>query len=288
MYILYMYQPVSIQSLSKGQISKMLNGHPVRVKSGSGMNFNASKEQIKKIEKAMKKGSGTTIMLDPFQQNEMSGSGIKSAFKKLGSFVKGNKEAFRPLAKSLKQSGNQLIAEAAMKALDEGVDPALVSAYANMSSSALQGPRQQGQGFIKKLNKFVKTPAMKTVRKAFRPLGQAMLTSGQDLAMQGLEQASEQAMSQMTGQGFIKKLNKFVKTPAVRTVRKAFRPLGQAMLTSGQDLAMQGLEQASEQAMSQMTGMGYGGALRPAGYDRDGRYGGSLYSFNNRINRAMQ
>ena len=55
-----------------------------------------------------------------------------------------------------------------------------------MSSSALTGPRQKGSGFIKKLNKFVKTPAVKTVRKAFRPLGQAMLTAGQDMAMQGL------------------------------------------------------------------------------------------------------
>ena len=87
---------------------------------------------------------------------QVCGNGIKGAFKKLGSFVKGNKEAFRPLAKSLKQSGNEAIAQAAMRALDEGVDPSLVSAYANMSSSALQGPRQQGSGFIKKLNKFVK------------------------------------------------------------------------------------------------------------------------------------
>ena len=199
MYILYMYHPISIQSLSKGQISKMLKGNPVRVKSGSGMNFNASKEQMKKIEKAMKKGSGTTIMLDPFQQNEMSGSGIKSAFKKLGSFVKGNKEAFRPLARSLKESGNELIAQAAMKALDEGVDPSFVSAYTNMSIQALNP--KQGQGFIKKLNKFVKTPAVKTVRKALRPIGQAMFNTAQDLAMQGLEQAAEQAMGGMTGMG---------------------------------------------------------------------------------------
>jgi len=145
-----------------------------------------------------------------------------------------------------------------MRALDEGVDPALVSAYANMSSSALTGPRQQGSGFIKKLGKFVKTPAMKTVRKSFRPLGQAMLTAGQDMAMQGLEQATEQAtgsMTGMSGQGFIKKLGKFVKTPAVRTVRKSFRPLGQAMLTAGQDMAMQGLEQATEQATGSLTGM---------------------------------
>jgi hypothetical protein len=256
-----MYHPAEIQSLSKAQLKKLLTGGQVRIKSGKGQIINLSQEQHKKLNRAALKGSGCNIMLDPYQQDEVCGNGIKGAFKKLGSFVKGNKEAFRPLAKSLKQSGNEAIAQAAMRALDEGVDPSLVSAYANMSSSALQGPRQQGSGFIKKLNKFVKTPAVKTVRKSFRPLGQAMLTAGQDMAMQGLEQATEQAMTGMSGQGFIKKLNKFVKTPAVKTVRKAFRPLGEAMLTAGQDMAMQGLEQATEQAMGSMTGMGAKGGM---------------------------
>jgi len=196
-----MYHPAEIQSLSKAQLKKLLTGGQVRIKSGKGQIINLSQEQHKKLKRAALKGSGCNIMLDPYQQDEVCGNGIKGAFKKLGSFVKGNKEAFRPLAKSLKQSGNEAIAQAAMRALDEGVDPSLVSAYANMSSSALQGPRQQGSGFIKKLGKFVKTPAMKTVRKSFRPLGQAMLTAGQDMAMQGLEQATEQAMGSMTGMG---------------------------------------------------------------------------------------
>jgi hypothetical protein len=185
-----------------------LKGGQVRIKSGKGQVINLSQEQHKKLRKASLKGSGCNIVLDPYQQDEVCGNGIKGAFKKLGKFVKGNKEAFRPLANSLKQSGNDAIAQAAMRALDEGVDPALVSVYANMSSSALQGPRQQGSGFIKKLNKFVKTPAVRTVRRAFKPLGQAMLTAGQDMAMQGLEQANEQAMSSMTGMGYLGRIKK--------------------------------------------------------------------------------
>ena len=178
-----MYNPAEIQSLSRAQLSKLLKGGTVRIKSGKGQIINLSQEQFKKLNKAAIKGSGCNIILDPYQQDEICGNGIKQAFKKLGSFVKGNKEAFRPLAKSLKQSGNEAIAQAAMRALDEGVDPSLVSAYANMSSQALQGPRQQGSGFIKKLNKVVKNPAARTVRRAFKPLGQAMLTAGQDMAI---------------------------------------------------------------------------------------------------------
>jgi hypothetical protein len=86
------------------------------------------------------------------------------------------------------------------------------------------------------------------------------------------------SMTGMSGQGFIKKLNKFVKTPAVRTVRRAFQPLGQAMLTAGQDMAMQGLEQASDQAMSSMTGMGAKGGMFFTG---KGAKGGSLYPAGN-------
>ena len=119
-----MYHPAEIQSLSKAQLNKLLKGETVRIKFGKGQIINLSQEQHKKLNKASLKGSGCNIVLDPYQQDEVCGNGIKGAFKKLGSFVKGNKEAFRPLAKSLKQSGNEAIAQAAMRALDEGVDPA--------------------------------------------------------------------------------------------------------------------------------------------------------------------
>jgi hypothetical protein len=196
-----MYHPTEIKSLSKAQLHKLMKGGNVRIMSGSGQILNLSQEQHKKLKRASMRGSGCNICLDPYQQDEISGNGIKGAFKKSGKFVKDNKESFRPLATSLKQSGNEMIADASMRALDAGVDPSLVSAYANMSSASLQGPRQQGSGFIKKLNKFVKTPAMKTVRKSFRPLGQAFLTAGQDMAMQGLEQAIEQGSQGMSGSG---------------------------------------------------------------------------------------
>ena len=62
-----MYHSISIQALSKSQISKLLNGHRIIVKYGQGIEIHASEEQYKKILKAHQKGSGVTIQLDPYQ-----------------------------------------------------------------------------------------------------------------------------------------------------------------------------------------------------------------------------
>jgi hypothetical protein len=62
-----MYHNISIEPLSKSQISKLLNGHRVIVKLGQGIEIHASEEQYKKIIKAHKKGSGVTIQFDPYQ-----------------------------------------------------------------------------------------------------------------------------------------------------------------------------------------------------------------------------
>ena len=62
-----MYHTISIQALSKSQISKLLNGHRVIVKLGQGIEIHASEEQYKKIIKAHKKGSRVTIQFDPYQ-----------------------------------------------------------------------------------------------------------------------------------------------------------------------------------------------------------------------------
>ena len=56
-----MYHPVSIVHLSANQISKLLNGHPVRVKHGQGHQIEVSAEQHKKLQKAHAKGSASTI-----------------------------------------------------------------------------------------------------------------------------------------------------------------------------------------------------------------------------------
>lgn len=63
-----MYHPTNVAKLSPAQISKILNGHRVRVKAGNAHVLHLSQEQHKKVMSAHKKGCGTTIQLDPFQQ----------------------------------------------------------------------------------------------------------------------------------------------------------------------------------------------------------------------------
>jgi hypothetical protein len=62
-----MYHKVGIQKLSPTQISKLLNGHKIRVKHGQGLEIHASQEQHKKIMSAHKKGKAHTMQFDPYQ-----------------------------------------------------------------------------------------------------------------------------------------------------------------------------------------------------------------------------
>ena len=73
-----MYHKASIAPLSSTQISKILNGHSVRISAGNGHDIELSKEQLKKFAKAYKSGKGMTLTMDPFQmQNHqyLRGSG---------------------------------------------------------------------------------------------------------------------------------------------------------------------------------------------------------------------
>ena len=73
-----MYHKASISPLSGTQISKILNGHSVRVSAGNGHDIELSKEQLKKLTKAFKTGKGMTLTMDPYQmQNHqhLRGSG---------------------------------------------------------------------------------------------------------------------------------------------------------------------------------------------------------------------
>ena len=73
-----MYHKASISPLSSTQISKILNGHSVRVSPGNKHDIELSKEQFKKFAKAHKNGKAMTLTMDPFQiQNHqhLRGSG---------------------------------------------------------------------------------------------------------------------------------------------------------------------------------------------------------------------
>ena len=83
-----MYHKVGVSQLSNTQISRLLNGHGVRVSSGSNHEIELSKEQLKKYMKALDKNKAMTLVMDPFQMQahqflrgsgggSMSGSGSR-------------------------------------------------------------------------------------------------------------------------------------------------------------------------------------------------------------------
>jgi hypothetical protein len=70
-----MYSNADIDSLSVGQLRKLLKGGAVRVRCGSGMKVGLSAPQHKKLMSAHNKGKMMTLTMDPYQM-EMHGQGL--------------------------------------------------------------------------------------------------------------------------------------------------------------------------------------------------------------------
>jgi hypothetical protein len=77
-----MYSNADIDSLSVGQLRKLLKGGAVRVRCGSGMKVGLSAPQHKKLMSAHKKGKMMTLTMDPYQ-SQMHGQGL---FGDIGNF----------------------------------------------------------------------------------------------------------------------------------------------------------------------------------------------------------
>ena len=204
-----MYHPTEIAQLSNAQISKLLKGHGVRVKSGKGHVVNLSSEQLKKHQRATMKGAGHTLILDPFQVQQhgrLMGSGVGSKIKKgvkhVGQFVKKNKEHFRPLANELKSMAKKEIEHASSRAIEEGLNPELAAYYSELASEKLNRPH--GAGLAKKFSKFVNKPAVRDIRRALKPLGQHLFNTAEQMAMDQIDSAPEM-MSSMSGMGMKKR-----------------------------------------------------------------------------------
>ena len=85
-----MYHKIKIGNLSNTQISRLLNGHGVRVSDGANHEIELSKEQLKKFMKAREKGKAMTLNMDPFQMQAhqyLRGSGSGGSMSGSGSRV---------------------------------------------------------------------------------------------------------------------------------------------------------------------------------------------------------
>jgi hypothetical protein len=113
-----MYHTISISSLSKGQLAKLLKGKPVRVKVGSSHKINVSAEQKKKLASAHKKGKASTLTFDPYQV-QMHGKGM---WDWADPNKNGVADAFKPVTEPIRETftpdlGRDIAKEAIYKGL---------------------------------------------------------------------------------------------------------------------------------------------------------------------------
>ena len=130
-----MYYEVGIQKLSDNQLSKLRNGHPVRIKEGNHHKICLSIQQVKKLKKASKKGSASTISFDPYQL-EAHGSGILGDIgKKAKAFIQKYKlqDIVNPVINRVKKESHKGVSK--------------LSNYAHSKINDLQ-PIEQGEGII--------------------------------------------------------------------------------------------------------------------------------------------
>jgi hypothetical protein len=123
-----MYHSVGVQKLSETQKSKLRNGHPVRIKKGSGNNLHLTDEQIKKLEAAHKKGAAYTLTMHPEQEEKhKTGAGMFGDIAtKVKAFVRKHKDLINPIIGRVRagaHSGIDKLSAKAREKIDDIIKP---------------------------------------------------------------------------------------------------------------------------------------------------------------------
>jgi len=121
-----MYHSTGVQKLSESQKSKLRNGHPVRIKQGSGNSLHLTDAQIKKLAQAHKKGAAYTIQMHP-EQAEKHGAGFFGDIaSKAKAFARKHKDLINPIIGRVRagaKSGINQLASKANEKVDEYIKP---------------------------------------------------------------------------------------------------------------------------------------------------------------------
>jgi hypothetical protein len=121
-----MYQSVGVAKLSESQKSRLRNGHPVRIKIGSGNKLNLTNEQVKKLQSAARKNAAYTLTMHP-EQFEKHGSGIfGDIFSKAKAIARKNKDLLNPIIGRVKSGihgGIDKLSSAAKSKVDQYIQP---------------------------------------------------------------------------------------------------------------------------------------------------------------------
>jgi hypothetical protein len=275
-----MYEVVSVGKLSETQKSKLRNGHPVRVKKGSGNQLCLSHDQIKKLESASRKGKAVTITLHP-EQAEKHGAGIFGDIAtKLKKLAVQNKDLINPIIGRVRGTAKKGVSKLANKA-NETIDKyitdieggALYPAGHTGSGIKKRGRPKKGKGVIGDVLKniinttglgvVVEPPLLQVAEKTKKPrktkkgkglgalAGLAAKAAAKALAPVAIDAAANFAKNKVSGLGVKKKRGR--------------KP---GKVTTGQLL---GLHKQTLNLTKQLKKRGRprkrdGGALMPAGY----------------------
>ena len=121
-----MYSAIGVGKLSETQKSKLRNGHPVRIKNGSGNSLHLTDAQIKKLESAAKKGAAYTLTMHP-EQAEKHGAGFFGDIAtKAKAFAKKHKDLINPIIGRVRagaHSGIDKLSAKAREKIDEIIKP---------------------------------------------------------------------------------------------------------------------------------------------------------------------
>jgi hypothetical protein len=142
-----MYHSTGVGKLSKSQKSKLRNGHPVRIKLGSGNNLHLTDQQIKKIQSSHKKGVVYTITFHP-EQAEKHGSGMFGDISsKVNVFVKKHKDLINPIIVKVRagtHSGVNKLSTKGRQKIDDIIKPIEVEGVVKPK----RGRPKKGEGII--------------------------------------------------------------------------------------------------------------------------------------------
>lgn len=180
------YFPTKVGKLSDNQMRNLINGRGVRIKQGSENILNLSREQIKKLERAAKKGAGVTLVLDPYQCAQHMQGGALGA-KKIG----------KKIVSGLKVAGRHAIEQGIPAAMALGSmalgDPTGMSGAmagniaAEYASEAYQKDvEKKGKGLFKKLHKAGINVKRGQVIKELKGAASAAATIGSQMAGQAV------------------------------------------------------------------------------------------------------
>jgi hypothetical protein len=121
-----MYQTVGVAKLSESQKSRLRNGHPVRIKIGTGNKLNLTNEQVKKLQSAARKNAAYTLTMHP-EQMEKHGQGLfGDIYSKAKALARKNKDLLNPIIGRVKtgiHGGIDKLSSAAKSKVDQYIQP---------------------------------------------------------------------------------------------------------------------------------------------------------------------